>query len=156
MTADYQKLVEEIARRIATVADIGRVHIQRFHVIKDEDWRTLLFDENQGRYHAWSVTRENFTSEHVGTGGMHERECEFVIRGYLTLYYPLDTDLLFKRLQDRIAAKLAPPTRLGGLIEEIFPVQCRADTLAVFGGVICHYCELTFRVREYVQFQPEE
>lgn len=149
MPSDYQKIVSAMARRMRTVSGIGHVHEGRMFTESPDEFRALHFCQSQRRIHSWTVTRESFSDEQVETGHAHERLHRFRIRGFLSLLNDINSDLQFNRLIDGVSAALDDDGDLDLHCEIQFPVQCERITVAFFGEMLCHYCELTVDVREY-------
>jgi hypothetical protein len=81
-------------------------------------------------------------------GATEERHL-VVIRGYLGVSDKDATEQTFQDLIEAVRAALRAKRNLNGKVLDTTPAQARLVTAATIGGVLCHYCELSFAAIEF-------
>lgn len=132
------------------VTDIGVVHdYERW----SNDWNRYLetFSTTIGgikRIQGWTITRES-TGETPFVQSQNQRGHIWVIRGYRGLDDTAGSEKSFQDLSESVCSELRRRPTLNGTAErDSGPPQVRVVEHRLFGGVACHYAEITFRAYE--------
>ena len=141
---------EQIKVILAGVAGIGVIHdYERWAT----DWNKFLdhYKDAGGRINGWTITRDA-TPERWLTNIDYERVFEMVIRGYYGLQDAAASEILFQDLIESICDEFRGNDTLNGTCETTCPefggmtgksgIQVIIVEPRMFGGVLCHYCEL--------------
>jgi hypothetical protein len=144
-------IISATATILGTVTGIGTVHAYERWAADEKTFKDLFVLE--GKVNGWAITREGTTVvDHVGGASMDTHD--IVIRGYYSLDDSANTEKTFQDLIEAIRSKFNPNRRLtvSGTVNahtseriQVRPIQHR-----MFGGVLCHYCELVLRASEIV------
>jgi hypothetical protein len=138
-----------------TVENIGVVHDYERHAATWEKFielfRTVI--AGQGQIRGWEITRRQRTGRQ-GTMGAGFRETErrhvYKLHGYLGLQDLMASEKTFQSLIDAICAAFADTPRLGGATNSHEFIQVNVIEPRMFGGVLCHFCEMSLTVIEPV------
>jgi hypothetical protein len=131
---------------IAAVANVGNVYAYRRAVQTEKDFSDLYIAG--GKVLAWDITRESTASIDRTVGATEEKHL-VVVRGYMGVSDKDATEQTFQDLIEAVRAALRLTRNLNGAVLDTTPLQARTVTAAVIGGVLCHYCELTFEAIEF-------
>jgi hypothetical protein len=144
-------IISATATILGTVTGIGTVHAYERWAADEATFKALFV--SSGKVNGWAITREATTAvDHVGGASMDTHD--IVIRGYYSLDDSANTEKTFQDLIEAIRSKFNPNRRLtvSGTVNahtsdriQVRPIQHR-----MFGGVLCHYCELVLRASEIV------
>lgn len=120
------------------------------------DWAKMLSlfkDSVTGKINGWTITREKMSQVFIPGPGV-ERKHVFVIRGYMGLKDTDVTEETFDALTEAILDIFLPYTTLNGKVEQVdSPLQLDiANEPRLFGGILCHYCEMRQVVPETKEF----
>lgn len=136
-----------------TVENIGVVHDYERHAA---DWGKFLelfrvVMSGQPQIRGWEITRRQRTGRQ-GTLGAGFRETErrhvYRIHGYMGLQDHAASEKIFQVLIDAVCAAFSSTQRLGGASNSHEFIQVGVIEPRMFGGVLCHFCELTLTVIE--------
>lgn len=137
---------------LTAVENIGVVHDYERHAATWEKF-IELFRASDGKIRGWEFTRRQRTGRQ-GTLGAGFRETErrhvYKIHGYLGLQDLLASEKTFQALIDAICAAFADTPRLGGAHNSHEFIQVNVIEPRMFGGVLCHFCEMSLTVIEPV------
>jgi len=145
---------------LESVAGIGVVHdYERWAV----DWAKalqLFKPSNQDKINGWMITRTK-TQEWVDTFNRNFSLHHFLIRGVYSLDDAGASEKIFQDLIEAVRDKFRTNYNLNGSCESIYPdtgppyegragVQVDLIEVRTFGGVLCHYCELSLYAKERI------
>lgn len=157
----------KLAERIGALLDAEGKTIGVVHPYEPwaNDWAVLLARfkiADPAQIRAWTIARSSL--RYVTLPGrnsvVQRREHSIVIRGYMALadQHPNDpakveTDPRFQDNVGIVCDALLPPAgqdelRLDAGLLVMDPPEARVIDSRMFGGVLCHYCEIIFRVSE--------
>ncbi|MBK8233015.1 MAG: hypothetical protein IPK72_21130 [Candidatus Eisenbacteria bacterium] len=143
---NYRSLVQTIARTLAAVEGVGKVHPLRRFAKNPSDVEALFVDS--GKLNGWTVSRSAFTNEHIATNATHEKAHSFVIRGFFAWTETPESEIEFNEILDRIADAFSPSSDLGEEVEIAGPIVAREIDFVQTANTLAHYCELEFSVIE--------
>lgn len=138
---------EAIAAKVATVANIGKVHEYERFAKGEKDFRLLY--EYQGQIRGWNIRRitraEN--SQVMGESNVINR---WQIRGFMSLSDADASELVFDGLVEDLCAAFRADETLGGVIAStVIPTMNNLAGLqeedsgpVMFAGVLCHSARL--------------
>lgn len=136
---------------LSGVSGIGKVHdYERW----SKDWDTFISyfkDTASGRILGWEIGRRSGREEKTVIGiGDEDQDLShtFVIRGYMAVDDSAATEKLFNALIEAIAAAFREKTTLNGTATDHEYIQRETIEARMFGGVLCHYAELSLTVTE--------
>src|SRR3990167_6470997 len=133
------------------IAGIGKVHdYERWSV----EWKKFLdqFKSADGKIKGWTVTREK-SSERFTGGSTSERLHSMTLRGYHGLDDASASEKVFQDLVEEVCNTFRPKTTLNGRVDRAeAPLQVDIIEHRLFGGVLCHYCELRQAAQETIGF----
>jgi len=133
---------EQIKATLGAVEGIGVVHdYDRWAV----DWKTILdrLKDPEGRINAWTISRTK-TDDIEDTRSHNLRIHHWRIRGVYGLKDANATELTFQDLVEDICDAIRAKRGFNGTVDRSSAVQVPMIDVRMFGGVLCHYCELTF------------
>jgi len=137
---------EQIKSILAGIDGIGAVHdYERW----SKDWNKFLdhYKSPDGRINGWSITRDR-TSEECDTSSHHTRIHHFTIRGFYGLKDSEASELTFQGLIEDICEAFRSKYQLNETVNDNSPIQVEAVEPRMFGGVLCHFCELSLTAEE--------
>jgi hypothetical protein len=134
---------------LSGVSDIGKVYdYERWAA----DWvqfinlfKTTIDGEDQIR--GWEIGRKS-APEKIFTMGLNLRDHAFVIRGYMRVNDASASEKTFNALIEAIADAFRDNFTLNGAAESHDWIQVDTIEFRLFGGVLCHYAELSLIVHE--------
>lgn len=145
----------EIKNILSNVADVGKVYdYERWSA----DWNNFInlfkitissIDQVRG----WEIGRKAVKEEKTIIGpvsGGNERVHTFFIKGYMSVKDATATEKTFNALIESIASAFRSNLRLNNSAQSHDYVQCEIIETRMFGGVHCHYAELTLIVTELI------
>jgi hypothetical protein len=139
-------ILNEVKGIMGGVANVGNVYAYRRAVQTEKDFSDLYI--SSGKVRAWDITRESTASVDRTVGATEEKHL-VVVRGYLGVSDKDATEQTFQDLIEAVRAALRLVRNLNGKVLDTTPMQARIVTAAMIGGVLCHYCELTFEAIEF-------
>lgn len=141
------------AARFMDGLSVGAVHTYERWAAEWKKFLDLFKDPTTGKINGWTITREKMSQAFIPGPGV-ERRHTFVIRGYFGLKDADGTEETFDALVEAIVDIFLPYTTLNGKVEQVeAPLQVDiANEPRMFGGVLCHYCELRQVVPETKEF----
>lgn len=131
------------------VTDIGKVYdYERWAA----DWTTFinLFKTTIGgvdQIRGWEIGRRS-APEKLFTMGLNLRDHVYVLRGYMGVNDSNATEKTFNNLIESIADAFRSNDRLNDAAESHDLIQADIIEFRVFGGVLCHYAELSLITHE--------
>jgi hypothetical protein len=144
-------IISAVGTILATTTGVGaNVHAYERWANDDVAFKNLFLSED--KILGWTITREATDCfEYVGsTLDTHA----IVIRGYFSVQDSANTEKTFQDLIEAIRTTFNPNRRLriAGVSQchSSDRIQVRTVDHRMFGGYLCHYCELILRVREMV------
>jgi hypothetical protein len=156
MASNYLNILADIKARFDAISDIGIVHdYERL----TKNWQEFLAlfaytpDGGNQQIRGWEITRRS-VPEHKR--GAYYRHHVFIVRGYLSLKDSDATDKTFQILVDTICETFRAVGEVStwyyrdGENPENSPCQVDLIEPRMFGGVLCHYCEITLYVTEWI------
>lgn len=122
------------------------------------DWNRFVaqfrevYDTTEARVHGWTVSYVG--DDEVRETSLHNRlTYRFEVRGYYSLR-EVDTgdtttsesefDALIQAIKDQVRTTYS----VSGTAEISSPASCRLKDERLFGGVLCHYCEIVLTADE--------
>ncbi len=138
-----------------SVADIGKVYdYERWAA----DWTTFinLFKATIGgedQIRGWEIGRRSAKETKVIIGvttGGNERAHVFLLRGYLRVKDADASEKTFNALIETISTAFRSNLKLNNTVERHDFIQAEIIDFRVFGGVLCHYAELTLTAYERI------
>lgn len=137
-----------IASILGTVTNIGKVHdFERWAA----DWskfiaffRTRISGVDQVR--GWEISRKAPITE----TGDDTRTHTYAIRGYMGVDDSAQSEKTFSALVEAVAAAFRTNKTLNGAALGQDFIQVETLDTRSFGGVLCHYAELTLTVYEFI------
>lgn len=153
---DYRRLAQTIAKILASVEGVGKVHPARIFATNAEEIKTLytVTTDTTGEniLNGWTISRSGFSNEHIMTDQTHEKAHTFVIRGFFAVNAAANSETEFNLIIDRIADAFAPTSDLGEEIASAGPLFAREIDYTQFAGSFAHYCELEISVNELITY----
>ena len=144
----YRTIVDEIVNRISQVENVGIVHPYQRYTYEADGFKTLFKDARTSTVRAWLVSRVAIRDEQSADSAntvVHT----FEILGFMSLSDVRESELEFQELVDAVAAQFRPQGRLGGVCEQIRPIQVEIIARDKISGHFCHTCRMTIEVQEY-------
>ena len=141
----------EIYNILSGVTNIGKVYdYERWAA----DWNTFinLFKttiSGADQIRGWEIGRRSVT-EGGETLGTNERKHTFTIRGYMGISDAAATEKTFNALIEAICAAFRVNPTLNGSADLHQDVQVEVIEARTFGGVLCHYAEMSLEADEIV------
>ena len=140
----------QIVRMLQSVSGIGMVHDRERWATDWSKFLAVFTDPVSHKILGWTITREATPSTWY-TSGQAEDSHLWVVRGYAGLSDADDSESAFQDLVETVRATLRHDPTLGGTAEGISgPPAVRLFQPRLFGGVLCHYVEITFIAKEVV------
>ena len=135
------------------VENIGVVHDYERHAATWEKFLELfrVTIAGQAQIRGWEITRRQRTAvqQTLGIGfAESDRRHGYKIHGYMGLQDAQATEKTFQALIEAVCAAFAASGRLGGTHNQHDFVQVNIIEPRMFGGVLCHFCEMTLTVTE--------
>jgi hypothetical protein len=140
---------------LSGVTDIGKVYdYERWAA----DWTTFInffkvtIDEAD-QIRGWEIGRRSAKEAQtvLGISSLsRERTHLFVIRGYMGLSDADATEKIFNDLIEAVATAFRANKTLNGSARDHDFIQAEVIDMRTFGGVLCHYTELTIMVYERI------
>ena len=132
-----------------TVADIGAVHdYERYPTNNDWSAFLTLFKATIGgvdQVRGWTLSRRS-SSDSMNNPVPHA----YIIRGMMSFKDSTETEKTFTTLIESVrTAFRADKTLSGNALGHDF-IQVSLQEPRFFGGVLCHYCELSITAYEHV------
>jgi len=143
-----------IKTELDTVTEIGKTHDYTRWAITFEKFltffKTILGNKEQVR--GWSIECENWEEKRLTFTG-NQRQYTYTLRGYLGLNDAKATGKTFTALTEDVCEAINSAATLGRAsgspwMEE--PAQVPDITHRLFGGALCHYCEINLTINELV------
>ena len=147
-TSDYDAIRLEIRSQMLQVVNIGQIHLRRRHTrFWDEMYRR---HKKAGRLNTWEITRIsvaqslNSVQGALGTEPFFHDGHGILIRGHMALDDSKKTEDTFQQILDDIRLRIQLNNRLNGAV--LLPRQLQTPEIGheTFGGVLCHFAELTY------------
>lgn len=110
-----------------------------------------LFKSN-GIIKGWTITRRA-TPEISKTPSSNVRTHTFIIHGFYSLDDSAASETTFQDIIENIATAFRSEITLGGTAFDCSPLQVDSVGAVMFGGVLCHFCELRLLVQEEEQWR---
>jgi hypothetical protein len=141
-------IIAETKNILAEVQGVANVYEYIRFIKDDAGFKATFFDQASGRVNAWMVTREVTGSAemdiHADERHAHGRDPRLSqAEGFRR-----DGEI-FQLLVEAIRATFRANRQLNGKATWHHGLSARAVTHVMFGGVLCHYCELAMQVEEY-------
>lgn len=135
-----------IKTELDAISGIGKVYNRLRWA---NDWQALLklFKTVGDKINAWMITRiqlEAETSNKTNDTATHK----YKIIGFYGFRDADATEIVFNALIESIRAAFRANYKLSGAAFDTEPMQVAIIDLREFGGVLCHYCELTYEAQE--------
>lgn len=138
-----------IKTRIETVDNIG--------VLYDHEPFAATWDEYIGQFKCYILGREQIRGftitcdvlprERLTMGGYNQARYNYTINGYCGISTDSDTENEFFGVANSVASSLNTGI-VSGNVYSAPPAQIAAYVPRIFGGVLCHYAEITQEVIE--------
>lgn len=150
----FKEVRDEIETILKDVADIGEVHAYLRHsTFWDEYFKRHV---KAGEINDWEITRTATAQELINIQGSVGTEPYFhdthsiLIIGRMSLTDDEKSEQDFQALVDAIVAAFRVKNLLNGAV--LLPKQAQVPVLEhrTFGGILVHYCEITFEAVERV------
>lgn len=148
----YSTLLAQIKSAVEGVSNIGVVRDYVRSWSSDREFLDL-FQTTVGstdQIRGWTITRDAVQNVRYTTGGQHQVQHLFVIRGYLGMQDGTATEKTFQALIDLVVDALDDKITLSNNVRTSGPVTVPTIAHAEFGTVTCHYAEIHFPVTEHV------
>ncbi len=137
------------------VTDVGKVYdYERWTA----DWTTFInffkttiagVDQVRG----WEIGRRSVKEQRItlGTSSLgNEKSHGFLIRGYMRVNDAEASEKIFNALIEAIATAFRTNKNLNGMANDHDFIQGEVIEFRLFGGVLCHYAELSLTVYERI------
>lgn len=131
-----------IAAKIATVANIGKVHQFERFAKGEKDFRVMY--EHQGQIRGWNIRRIKRTATSKVLG-VRDVVNVWRISGFMSMSDADGSELVFDGLLDDLCAAFSADEDLGGLIAgtvlenpDVAGLQIEDSGPVMFAGVLCH------------------
>jgi len=137
----------QIGTILSGVSGIGVVHnYQRWA----STWEKFLdlFKTNSDKINGWMITRAA-TPATVESTTHESRIHQYKIRGVYGLKDEDETESTFQALIEAICDAFRAKRTLNGTAEDSGPLSVTVVENRMFGGVLCHYCELDLPAEEF-------
>ena len=141
---------EQIATILSTVEGMGIVHqYQRWSAT----WEKFLdlFKDTDGRINGCIISRRETPTIRDNMPTI-ERRHVFLFRFVYALKDAEASELEFQNIVERIQDAFDSQYLLGNTVINSGPVQVNLVEIRLFGGVLCHYAELTLEAVERVEY----
>jgi hypothetical protein len=138
---------QKIYTEISAITDIGMIYDYERWAI---DWVTfinLFKNPVSGRILGWEIGRKGAPATY-DSNAEETTTHQYVIRGFMGLKDADGTEKLFNAKIEDIRDKFRFNFTLDGLCEMAGPLSANIIEPRMFGGVLCHYCELDLPVQE--------
>lgn len=151
--SNYSAILSALVALVDGATGVENVYAYQRHV---GDWKAMidLFKVTTGtspntttRVHGWSISRSSVTEDWL-TNVEVERVHEFKVRGIYGVQDSANSEDAFNRLVEAVANALRADFTCTATAEWHEPAQFPIIDYRVFGGILCHYCEGTVKVRE--------
>ena len=156
----YATIANQIAARLATVANIGRVHAFQRYLKSREQIDSEFIDSSLGRHNGWTISRESFPEHEQSCNLKNTRVSHYVLRGFMSVEDAQATELLFQQVIDDVCDAFRPQDNLSETVELIKPIKGRSIGYTWLGkpdsGIFCHGAELELQVQETYYSRIEE
>ena len=150
----FAEVRDEIKTILEAVDGIGEVHDFVRHTVF---WNEYLRDHIEaGQINTWEITRTATAQELIsvqgsaGTEPFYHDTHSVVIVGRMSLTDDEKSEQDFQALVDRIVAAFRVNNLLNNKV--LLPKQAQVPIIEhrMFGGILIHYCEITFEAVERV------
>ena|SRR5690348_3813393 len=137
---------------LAAVNGVGaNVHTYERWAADEARFKELFVDG--GKVLGWTITREKSKSvDYINTTSLDAHE--IVIRGWMSLSDAEGTERTFQQLIEAIRDAFQNNRRLvvAGVSKatDSDRIEVRIVEPRMFAGILCHYCELVLRAKEFV------
>jgi len=128
---------QEIYDIVSAVSDVGRVYDYE-RLANDLSTFIDCFKAPSGDIRGWTITCAGWTQEY------NRRVYVYKIRGYFGLYDSAASEKTALAIVDSVARAL----NASDVFDDNEVAQLDVFEPRMFGGTLCHYAELTFRVKE--------
>ena len=140
---------------LGAVTDVGKVYdYERWAA----DWATFInlfkttiagVDQIRG----WEIGRRSVKEQRITLGissSGNEKSHGFLIRGYMRVNDSEASEKIFNALVEAIADAFRANRKLNATAERHDFIQAEIIEFRLFGGVLCHYAELSLTVYERI------
>ncbi len=134
------------------VNDQGKVHEFHPKFNRAENFEKFFKAAANNQVNGWSIARERTTERQQDSGFRYQIIEDILVRGYNGINKDGSSDLAFQDLIDAIKTALR-----GSLLiwveqpeDEDNAIQVDITNQQMFGSYLVHYCEMRFRVEEFV------
>jgi len=146
--SDLDSILIEIRSQMQQVTGIGQVHFYQRHSAHWEQY--IQHAVSKGRVNAWYLSRVARPQALAAVDNLGGSEPFFHdthnirVHGYMALKDVDNTEKEFQALIDGIALRIQLNTTLNGAV--LLPKMIQAPSIdsKSFGGVLCHFTEMTF------------
>ncbi len=130
---------------LSGVTNIGKVYDYERWII---DWGTFinLFKDSEGKILGWDIGRKAPITEDETSIKKHT----YSIKGYMGLKDADGTEKDFNELIESVASAFRSNKMLNGSALGHDFIQVEILDVRMFGGVLCHFAELTLTVYEHI------
>ena len=146
--ATYVQISDEIAQRLSTVDNIGRVYPFQRNIADAQKLKELCWDPQQERIATWWISREGWRDEQ-SSNIENTRSSVFVLIGVMAVEDDKQTELIFQKVCDDVATEFRAQTSLNSAVELTRPLQARLIGYSTFAGILCHTAQLTMEIQEF-------
>ena len=144
---------EQVKIILEGVDDIGQVHDYRRHTDKWAEIRNGKTWTKKMQFHVWEITRDSMEEDisTIGNSGgfepLYTDIHNILVIGHLALNDDDESEKQFQDLIDNIVAAFRKPETT--LLNDValLPSEMQVEIIAheMFGGVLCHHCQMTFK-----------
>lgn len=140
---------QHIYTTLAAVTGIGKVYDYGRWAA---DWQTFinLFKTTvsaKDQIRGFEISRKAAPAVY-DSNGEETTVHRYLIRGYMSVSDADASEKTFTALIEAVRAAFRFDFTLGGLCEDSGPLSLDVQDERMFGGVLCHYCELSLPARE--------
>jgi len=139
----------ELAVKLASVVDVGQVHIGERHIRDDWTLKSLFaspVDGQRDRLLGWQVTRDAANEEWYSTSQTRGFD-RYVLRGVQGLSAAHGSERSFQELVEAVWAQFRSLKRVAG-VEGITATDTPTVEHRIFQGRLCHYAEIAIIVED--------
>jgi hypothetical protein len=148
-----QKIYEMVANQAdladptCASADMGMVHRYERWAVDWSKFIALFKDPVSGKIFGWEVCRSQAVGMYISS--LEEQVNHvYVLKGYMAIQDADETDSKFNAKIELLRARFRTKMTMDGMNELPAGFQVATIDARMFGGVLCHYCEIRIPVQE--------
>ncbi len=144
-----QQIIANTAGILAAVQGVANVSDHKKYVNDDNSFNSAFKSGNA--INAWMLTRDSTKAEDRGPNNEYDVH-QIVVAGYMSVQESGATEAAFQALVETVRSTFNANRRLSfnnvKAAHWSSPTSARLVGYVMFGGVLCHYCELVTQVED--------